>query len=153
MHCNWRKRTPEIALFQKLHIETSKHQKKLISYSILAARINIARCWNQLVTSFACITQKLNWMMINDKLSWILNNTFNGFIISRGSSAVQGLSLLRALFAYLLFFLLPFSLFWRQHYTLLYRLFDVDTQERNSLQIRILTVKCNFIGFCLYYIT
>lgn len=69
-------RSPEAALFHKLSDETPKKSVKLITYILLAARITIARHWRQSAIPLDQVKSKLNWIMINDKLTYILcNNT------------------------------------------------------------------------------
>lgn len=62
-------RSPEITLFQKMTPGILKKSKWLISYTILAASFDIARCWNQTMVALNDVKQKVNWVMINDKLT------------------------------------------------------------------------------------
>lgn len=62
---------------------------------ILAARIAIAKRWNQPTISFESVKYNLNWIVINDNLTSILTNTqlikcgSHGFAILIGYSVLQ----------------------------------------------------------------
>lgn len=74
------RRSPKAPLFHKLPDEIPKQSIKLIKYILLAARITMARHWKQSIIPLDQVKNKLNWIMINDKLTHILSNKVKKFI-------------------------------------------------------------------------
>lgn len=73
------RRSLEPALFQKLPDEVAKKLTKLIVYIFLAARITIAKYWKQSMVPLDYVKNKLNWIMVNDRLTCVLRNSTKKF--------------------------------------------------------------------------
>lgn len=52
---------------------------KLIIYIFLAARITTAKYWKQSIVPLDSVKNKLNWIMVNDRLTCILRSTTKKF--------------------------------------------------------------------------
>lgn len=52
---------------------TSKHIRRLIAFIFIASRISIAKSWKSSTIPFHLLKYKLSWIMVNERLSAILN--------------------------------------------------------------------------------
>ena len=53
---------------------TTKHLRKLIAFIFVAARITIAKSWRSPTVPFCLLKSKLSWIMVNERMSAILND-------------------------------------------------------------------------------
>lgn len=73
-------RVPSEALLNKPILNASKWHRLLIGHIFTATKLIIAKSWKSPSLSFEAVKQKIQWILINEKLTAILNDTHPRFL-------------------------------------------------------------------------
>lgn len=73
------KTSPNEALVGRTCFNVLRGSGKFLLYMFLATRIAIARCWHESVIPLELVMSRLIWIVVNDRLSSILNNSQSKF--------------------------------------------------------------------------